>query len=228
MSKVVNRTSLVDVRSVTIAGKVTALATKKRNKRLFVTGGHGLEVNEAGKFFRAGHAVHPHGNGKYNYLIYPGRNYSGPVWPAYGNMFGQYLADPDDGRTRKANRKTVYDRVAAELVAYEFLGPPPESWEFVTVAHLDGDRNNCHRNNLVYVVNEQAVEQSRRTGIRALMRGPATGARLQVRARDPFGTKSRNPYAADLYDNSKRREGADLTRNPPYLPDKPRTLERAS
>ncbi|MCV7302531.1 hypothetical protein H7J93_23165 [Mycobacterium barrassiae] len=142
-------------------------------------------------------------------------------------MFGQYLDDPDDGRNRKAKRITVYDRVAAELVAYQFLGAPPASWEFVTVAHLDGDRDNRHRDNLVYVVNEQAIEHQEHAEIKALMRGPVTGARLQVYASDPYGTKLRNPYG-DVCDDGKRREGADLARNPAYLPDKPRMLERAS
>lgn len=214
--------SLVDEKSVTFAANVTNIATKKRRKRVAVLGGHGLEVNEAGRFFdKWGNTVEPHGNG---HLIHPGMDYSGPVWPAHGNMFGHYLADPNGHRDRKALRETEYDRVAAELVAYEFLGRPPASWEFVTVAHLDGDRNNRHRDNLCYVVNELAIDNAQQMKVKSLMRGPISGARLNIRARDPYGTRMRNVFAvAD--DSNRRREGQDMGRNPLYLPDKPRTLE---
>lgn len=218
---------MVDGISVTNARNVTTPQTHKRYKRRTVTGAHGLEVNGAGMFYdKWGHPVEPHGNGKYKCLINPGEDYSGPVWPAHGNMFGQYLADVNAGRDRKAERITEYDRVAAELVAYEFLGSPPASWEYVTVVHRDGDRNNRHPDNLFYAVNELAILAAEQTTTRALMRGPVTGARLgRVVASDPYGTTTRNPYGTT---DGKRREGADLTRNPQYLPDKPRTLERAS
>jgi hypothetical protein len=146
-------------------------------------------------------------------------------------MFGQYLNDPDGDREDIglpwAKRLTDYDRVAAELVAYEFLGPPPESWEFVTVAHLDGDRNNPHPDNLRYVVDESALVARERRDIKALMRGPVNLAR-QVRARDPYGSRSRNVFAiADA--DSERREGDDLNNNPEHLaPDRTRILERAA
>lgn len=163
--------SVVDGISVTLAGTATTHTARKRYKRRAVTGSRKLELNEAGQFYDIDgrRRVEPHGNGKCKYLINPGKDYDGPVWPAYGNMSGQYLADPDAPRSPRAKLVTDYDRVAAELVAYEFLGPPPETWEYVTVAHLDGDRNNLNPGNL----NHPGFDAHRFMGVQ-----PLSGPRL--------------------------------------------------
>lgn len=203
---------MVDAISVTRAGNVTTLPTKKRYKRRAVTGGHGLEVNENGEFYRGTNRVPK--KGKYNHLIHPGA-YSGPVWPAYG----AYLVDPDgdcDGQ-----RKTTHERFVADLVTYEFFGPPPAGWADTLVIHLDGDCSNAAPDNLLYIVDEAKLEAKRLKHFAHLMAEDPRGPEYKPRARDPYGVKTRNLYAT----KGQRREGADLTLNPPYLPDKPRTLE---
>ncbi len=208
---------MVDAKSVTRAGNVTTLPTNKRYKRRAVTGGHGLEVNENGEFNRGNNKVPK--KGKRNHLIHPGA-YSGPVWPAYG----AYLLDPNGDRDGK--RHVSHERFVADLVAYEFFGPPPAGWADTVVVHLDGDRSNAAPDNLLYVVDEAKVKAKRRKQIESMMAVEPRGPECKPRVRDPYGVKTRNPYAAK--GEGPRREGADLTLNPPYLPDKPRTLERAS
>lgn len=125
--------------------------TKKRSKRRDVTGAHGLQVNENGLFYRSRHPVPL--QGKHGHLIDPGKDYGGPVPPAYGGLWsGAYLADPDADRDAEQARLIIERRRrAADLVAYEFLGPPPGGWASARVAHLDGDKGNHHPDNLRWV-----------------------------------------------------------------------------
>jgi len=205
---------VVDGRTVTHAANVTTLPANKRYKRREVTGGHGLEVNENGVFYRGTNKVAK--KGKHAHLIHPGA-YSGPVWPAHG----AYLLDPNGDHDGK--RHVCHERFVADLVAYEFLGAPPAGWADTLVVHLDGDRSNAAPDNLLYVVDEAKVEAKQRKIIEAMMKVSPRGADHKPRARDPYGTKTRNPYAKNS--KGERREGADLALNPPWLPTQPRMFE---
>jgi len=222
---------MVDAIRVTNATKVPSPSINKRYKRREVTGGHGLMVNENGEFNRGTNRIRK--TGKYNHLIHPGA-YSGPVPPVYGAYLINANGDKD-GR-----RRVTHERFVADLVAYEFLGPPPAGWANTTVIHLDGDLSNAAPDNLKYVIDEEGAELKRLRLIEKIMQGERIGPLRKVCARDPYGTTTRNPYASyraainAQVDAVRRelpgvwrecREGADMMRNPPYLPDKPRTLE---
>lgn len=153
------------------------VAQAKQRKRWDVTGGHGLQFNDHGVFYRGTNRVPP--RGKHSHLIHPGTDYSGPVLPAYGSLTGRYLADPDDDRDdRHAKRVTCHERYAAELVAYEVLGPPSVAWSATTVLHLDGDPGNCAPNNLRYAVDAERVKILQDNEIRSLMVSDITASRL--------------------------------------------------
>lgn len=216
---------MVDEKRVTIAPKVTPIAIKKRYKRRLVTGGHGLELNEAATFYRGTNLVPK--TGKHNHLINPGA-YSGPVWPAYG----AYLLNPNGDRDGK--RRIRVERFVCDLVAYEFLGPPPGGWADTLVVHLDGDRSNAAPDNLSYVVDEAKAEAKRLKVIEEMMAVAPRGPRYEPRVRDPYGVKTRNPYGVKTLNQyvrmvqGDRREGADLRHNPAWLDTRPRMLEPAS
>ncbi|MEZ0359883.1 hypothetical protein [Mycobacterium sp. SA01] len=152
-------------------------AQTKKRKRWDVTGGHGLQFNDHGVFYRGTNRVPP--RGMYGHLIHPGKNYAGPVLPAYGSLTGRYLADPDDDRDDPAaERITCYERRAAELIAFEVLGPPPAAWSATAVLHLDGDPANCAPGNLRYAVDAERANILHDRDIRSLMVSEVTASRL--------------------------------------------------
>jgi hypothetical protein len=121
---------------------------KTRVKRWDVTGAPGLQFNDAGVFYRSRHLISL--SGKHGHLIDPGKNYGGPVPPAYGGLWtGAYLRDPDDDR-EDDDAALIVERCrrAADLVAYECLGPPPGGWAECWAIPLDGNSGQCVPGNL--------------------------------------------------------------------------------
>ncbi|WP_418002169.1 hypothetical protein ACNO8X_18395 [Mycobacterium sp. PDNC021] len=130
---------------------------------------------------------------------------------------------------------TCYERLVSELVAYEFIGPPPAGWEATTVAHRDGDRSNCHANNLMYMVSADAENFLEQRESVALMRGAVhidreNRLRKVSLTRDMFdypqhGQTSSAYRRGTVPRAKKKREGADLTRNPPWLQGRHRMVQ---
>lgn len=223
MSNVISAGLVDGYGTVTRAVDVTTRKSQKRYKRWPVEGGHGLEVTEMGKFWdRHGHPVRP--SGAFSHLINPGRNYVGPVLPAYGDEQGRYLSNPDSDRVWGA-RTVCYTRLAAELVANQFLKAPPEGWDVTVVFHLDGNRSNPALDNLRYLVDEELLEAREAMEVRRWMQHEQSGPLHKLYAREKFGTTRRRPgvtspeYLAErLLRNSKPdidiQEGGRLK----YLP----------
>lgn len=141
---------------------------KKRGKRWDVTGANGLQFNQNGVFYRGTNRVRP--KGKHNHLIDPGKNYGGPVPPAHGGLWtGAYLRNPDDDR-EDGEAALIVERCrrAADLVAYECLGPPPGGWVGSWAKHLDGDPSNPAPDNLCWATTV-TTNTKRHNGIKNLM-----------------------------------------------------------
>lgn len=180
----------------------------KRTQGRELSGTNGYRIMDNGNVYDpSGHKLLR--TGKHLHLVNPGKDYGGPVPPAFGNTFGRYLTDGydtrdphDHDRSKRAPTTTCYDRRLAELVAYEFLGPPPT--RSAIVAHIDGDRSNCAANNLAYVLDAEAERYFAEQELMALMRPGRRSSGVIYTDKKPL----------------KKREGADLNRNPTYLPDR--------
>jgi hypothetical protein len=110
--------------------KVTTATT--RSPRKDVQGTQGWEVNRKGEFFR--YRQRRETTGDRAPTIDLGPYYDGRIPPAYG-----------DAR----------ERFVDEIVAWEFLGPPPKHIKGMHVLHKDGDGSNCAADNLLWVIDDE-------------------------------------------------------------------------
>jgi len=136
----------------TFAENVTTRTTKERKKRKDVRGAPGWQVNADGSIFYKNHRKDPANKQP---VIALGKDYAGPLLPAYGNQHGTVFVD--------------------EVVAVEYLGLPRTSamWMYPNPdgyalkngviagaypRHLDGNPSNCAAENLVWVIDPECAE----------------------------------------------------------------------
>lgn len=165
-------------------------AQLKKRQRWDVTGAENLQFNNTGKFFRSRHLVTL--TGKYGHLIDLGENYIGPVPTAYGGpVTGGYLADPDNAE----NDRIEYNRLrrAAEVIAYEVFGSPPDGWVGAWVKHLDGDPANLAPHNLLWVTAVSAEAKQR-----SIIKGNMVSDVVRSR-------QANNPSRGGIYDPHRKQ-----------------------
>lgn len=138
-----------------MSGNVTAHTTKRTPKRN-ITGAKYWQINSHdGRLYYNREERPPNENQTVDF----GTRYCGEVQPAYA-----------DGSS---------DRFVDEIVAWEFHGPPPLPWRYVTVAHLDGDPANHAPNNLRWDTDTEWLEANNAAIFQKLMKSgiPAAGQR---------------------------------------------------
>lgn len=128
----------------------STLPKKTRKKRINVTGAPGWQINSDGDVFHLGHRVKLSGGRAPLIDFSLGDEYAGPVWPAYG-----------DGSCA---------RFLDEIVAWEYHGPAPAPWRYVSVLHRDNDLSNCGAANLVWMVDAQWAEENVRSWMKSHLR----------------------------------------------------------
>lgn len=137
-------------------GQGSAPFDRLNNKGVFISGAEGYRITEEGIAWKNGKLAkieeigiwrankHKHGHKfrtRAELAIDLGRDYSGPVRP-----IGRTVDTDHWGRPKRPHREALL-RPLDEVVAYEFL-PHPRVYVGLTLAHLDGDVQNCAAENL--------------------------------------------------------------------------------
>jgi hypothetical protein len=118
-------------------------------------------VNPLGRFFL--HRKEKQTTGKRAPTIDLGGDYVGPIPPAYGHT--EWIKDKSGVYREVVHRERFVD----EIVAWEFLGPPPKDIRGMHVLHKDGDRSNPAAANLLWVEDDEYFETMKFYSLRRAM-----------------------------------------------------------